>query len=441
MAIEGNLELLHLPEILQAISLQGKTGILTVQGENDIVAVSFKDGGIVGADALNQTIEEGLGRVLASRGLVSPRDFEEITEEHEAGGHRLLELLVMHGHVDRRQVLDALRLQTYQLLVSLLSWEEGEFKFYTGQEVAYEEGFEPLSVEELLVRAVSERGEEGRPGLELASLDAVYRRTDGPRVKVIGKHGTDPTTDPSALWLTPDELVVYRALDGERTAREIAESTEAGEYKVLYVLYRLLRVGVVEVARPVAEERAAETGDGPRAEPSTREAEDVASVPGDTEELISWRQRVVSARGIVQITVAAVAVLAVVALLGQPRSTLVSRPWSSDVEESAERLERIAAFEAIDRAIRTYHLLEGRFPDELKTLVESELLQPEALRDGAGRPLSFRSDREGYVVEPIAGGMARPELGAREALEGDFLLDREMTEVPESQQPPLVLLD
>src|SRR5688500_15975344 len=86
MAIEGNLEVFQLPEILQMIAAQRKTGILTVQGESDIVAVSFKDGQVVAADALNQTVEEGLGQVLASQGLVNPRDFAAVSAEHEGGG-------------------------------------------------------------------------------------------------------------------------------------------------------------------------------------------------------------------------------------------------------------------------------------------------------------------------------------------------------------------
>ena len=41
MAVEGTLDLFKLPEILQLISQQKKTGILTVQGQQDIVAISF----------------------------------------------------------------------------------------------------------------------------------------------------------------------------------------------------------------------------------------------------------------------------------------------------------------------------------------------------------------------------------------------------------------
>ena len=46
MAVEGTLDLFQLPEILQLISQQQKTGILTVQGQNDIVAISFLSGKI-----------------------------------------------------------------------------------------------------------------------------------------------------------------------------------------------------------------------------------------------------------------------------------------------------------------------------------------------------------------------------------------------------------
>ena len=53
MAVEGTLEVFKLPEILQMISQQQKTGILTVQGQQDIIAVSFLKGQIVTVDSLN----------------------------------------------------------------------------------------------------------------------------------------------------------------------------------------------------------------------------------------------------------------------------------------------------------------------------------------------------------------------------------------------------
>jgi hypothetical protein len=153
MAVEGTLELFKLPEILQLIAQQKKTGILTVQGEQDIIAVTFLNGQIVAADALNQTVEEGLAQVLVGERLLSAAYFAHATAEHETAGGRLLDLLVDRGYIARPDLLRGLRLQTLFLLKQLLRWDKGDFKFYSGDEVPFEEGFVPISVEELLVQA------------------------------------------------------------------------------------------------------------------------------------------------------------------------------------------------------------------------------------------------------------------------------------------------
>ena len=162
MAVEGTLELFKLPEILQLIAQQKKTGILTIQGAQDIIAVTFQNGRIVAADALNQTLEEGLARVLVAEGLLDRADFARAAAEHDAAGGRLLDLLVDRGYTARSDLLRGLRLQTFRLLEQLLSWQKGEFKFYSGDEVPFEEGFVPISVDELLYQS-AEKAVAARP--------------------------------------------------------------------------------------------------------------------------------------------------------------------------------------------------------------------------------------------------------------------------------------
>ncbi|HXO22383.1 MAG TPA: DUF4388 domain-containing protein, partial [Thermoanaerobaculia bacterium] len=156
MSVEGTLDLFQLPEILQLIAQQKKTGILTVQGQQDIVAISFLNGWIVAADALNQTMEEGLARMLVSEGVLGSAELARAMAEHQAAGGRLVELLVAKGYVTRPRLLAVLRLQTYRLVEQLLRWDEGDFKFYSGEEVSYEEGLTPISVEELLLHSFSD---------------------------------------------------------------------------------------------------------------------------------------------------------------------------------------------------------------------------------------------------------------------------------------------
>ncbi|HRC87894.1 MAG TPA: DUF4388 domain-containing protein, partial [Thermoanaerobaculia bacterium] len=241
MAIEGSLDLFQLPEILQLISHQTKTGILTIQGETDIIAISFDRGRIVAADALNQTLEEALGEVLASQGLVAPADFLRVSTEHQAGESRLVDLLVERKIIDRPQLLKALRLHIFRLLTELLAWRSGEFKFYSGEEVAFEEGFKPISVEELLIRSVEEAAGEGHP--TIPDSRSIYEAVAADRPVRVKVDEEGPTiADPSAIWLTGTEKGLLDQLATGYNVAALVKKTGLDEYKVRYTLHRLLEL-------------------------------------------------------------------------------------------------------------------------------------------------------------------------------------------------------
>src|SRR6185436_9959869 len=163
MAVEGTLELFKLPEILQMVAQQRKTGILTIQGQQDIIAISFLNGQIVAADALNQSMEEGLAQILVGEGLMTANDFARAAAEYHASGLRLSDFLVERLYVARPDLLRALRIQTTPLLEQLMRWDKGEFKFYSGDEVSYEEGFTPIPVDEFLFQN-AQRNPGAAPG-------------------------------------------------------------------------------------------------------------------------------------------------------------------------------------------------------------------------------------------------------------------------------------
>ncbi len=480
MAIEGSLETFQLPEILQMVSAQRKTGILTVQGESDIVAVSFKDGQVVAADALNQTVEEGLGQILASQGLVSPRDFAAVTAEHDVAGKRLLDLLLERGLVERGQLLEALRLQTYRLLLQLLRWDQGEFKFYSGDEVAYEEGFYAISIEELLIRSLSDLGDDGQVGGP-PDLAIAYERVAGaPPIRYVGVDG-GPGDGGSGVWIAAEDRPLVERLDGRTAVGTLADETGVGHYRALFTLYKLLRAGAV---RAVAAQPAAARPPAPAAAPvatgplrivpaapapavvvpgrhglpptggPAELGEALPEVPSARPAAAARARRVVMARPTAPARPSAVAVAAprlaalgvAVALLAAPwlgpRRLLLPFPWQEAARLSLERNQRSAQYLQIDRAARTFFLLEGHYPDGLQELVGLDLLSPGDLADPAGRRLAYSAGDLSYEVQPVAGGEPMTELGVREAITGDFLLDPDFLDLPEKpDRPPLVLLD
>ena len=447
MAVEGTLDLFRLPEILQVISQQRKTGILTVQGAEDIIAVSFLQGRIVAADALNETTEEGLGTVLVEEGRVSAETLRRLTARSETEGVRLADLLEREGRVGREDLLEALRLQTRRLLLALLDWRQGEFKFYGGDEVSYEEGFRSIGVDELLLSALEEgRGEEGReapsPESRLRRLEPVRPIRVRPAASLDEVRARERDGD-SAVWVTPDEELVLEAVSPARTVAEVARQAGVTTDRARYVLYRFQREGLVApvpagAARPPA--RAPERPAEARTPPAERED---AEVP--------WAGEARPSRALAAGPLAAAASLAGLVLLGlapivSPVAFLLPFPWLEQERGSVHATRDSARLLELDLAAKTYFLLHGRFPDDLDELVELRLLAPGDLTDSRGRRLALEPREASYLVRPLVPGASgeAAEDAFREGIAGNFLLDPAFLQDAARRagtEPALVLLD
>jgi hypothetical protein len=374
MAVEGTLELFKLPEILQLIAQQKKTGILTVQGQQDIIAVTFLNGQIVAADALNQTVEEGLAQVLVGEKLLGAGDFTRASSEHETAGGRLLDLLVERGYIARPDLLRGLRLQTFRLLEQLLRWDKGDFKFYSGDEVPFEDGFLPISVDELLVRTA----EEG-------SAAAPWPTPAAPRPVPVAPRPA-PTQAAEPVPVAPPQPQVRPAL---RVVRREGEPPEGP--------FRQMKVETPPRApRPLL----------PRA------------------------------------LAAALALLLLAVLLTRPEALVLPFPWQAKERADLAQDQRASLYLKIDRAAKTYFLLEGHFPANLAQLQKAGLLSGGDLADPQGHAFRYSVTEESYALQPLQGDKAIPGAETSEAITGNFFLDPEFLTVPtESTAPPLVLLD
>jgi hypothetical protein len=121
---------------------------------------------------------------------------------------------------------------------------------------------------------------------------------------------------------------------------------------------------------------------------------------------------------------------------------LLPYPWQETARDGLEKVQRTALYLKIDRAAKSYFLLEGRYPDDLGRLVDQRLLGTGDLRDPRGRPLAYATEELSYTLHPVEGGEPLADLGRREAVTGDFLLDAEFTKLPaRSETQPFVLLD
>lgn len=415
MSVEGTLELVKLPEILQLVAQQRKTGILTVQGPQDIIAISFLNGQIVAADALNQTVEEGLSQILVGERLMTAQDFSRAAAEYQSSGVRLLDYLVEKRYVARPDLLRALRIQMTRLLEQLLRWDKGEFKFYSGDEVSYEEGFVPIPVDELLFQIAQRNATAAAAAPRPVPVPpaAPVRPAPAPTSAPVPDLGPLPGPDelsrrPAAAAPAPAATTEEVARQGLRVVRREGVPPAPGR--------------VAPAAGPAEGEAAAGPFRRMKVEAPAAEAGAQPIAP--------------------KILAAGLAILLFTALLLRPAAVLLPFPWQEREREALAQDLRSSQYLKIDQAAKTWFLLEGRFPANLGDLVQAGLLTRADLRDPQGYPIRYEPGEESYTLQPMEGG--KPVAGAEtsEAVTGNFLLDPEILTVPaESAEHPLVLLD
>jgi hypothetical protein len=134
--------------------------------------------------------------------------------------------------------------------------------------------------------------------------------------------------------------------------------------------------------------------------------------------------------------------LLLVTLLTEPNLLSLPFPWEEPQRQTVGQEQRSALYLKIDRAAKTFFLLEDRFPGNLSELEQLHLLAPADLRDPEGKELRYSARDESYQLQPVDGKGARV-TGAEstEAVTGNFLLDQSFITVSPDSQTPLVLLD
>ncbi len=447
MNFEGDLQQIPLWQVLQRVAASQSTGILTVQGQEDIVAISLLRGDVVAADALNQTVEEGLGEALKSQRAITPEDFSAAVRDYQGGSSGSFgDLLIARNLISRDQLLRGLRWQTHRLMLQILGWKSGEFKFYSGDEVSYEQGFQPIAVEELLIRSLEEQSGPDKARRTLPNLDSAYRRLL-PRgsVRILGRDGDGSGT---GIWLTEAQLSFLEKLDGEKSASKVAESKNLNRYQTQFFLYRLLQEGLIEPTRVVERgpERATERTTS-RLEAAELKAEIfLPPEPGrgsrdDLEAKVTVPVLPPSMRWLAPSLAAILAVALLGSVLLRPQQLLLPFPWQAAQREGVERSLRESLFGRLDRVAKSLFLIQAHYPDRLEELVTKGLLSPADLRDPTGQRLAYEADELRYRIIPAETREGEEGFERSEGITGDFLLDPQFNSRDTSDRAPLYLID
>jgi len=205
MAFTGDLENLHIVDIIQLVHTTRKSGIFSVTGSKGKSKIVFSTGYIVGANHINNSIR--IGTVLVRMGVITIDDLKQaltVTKDTVKDREPLLSTLIQMGKLKQEDALKGLKKLVEMTIVELMSWTKGTFTFDTDAIVFSSVGGTSsndrgpdvvLDAQMVLMEALrifDERERDRLSGKEVPSFEALYADVlPGERVRETqGEHST-----------------------------------------------------------------------------------------------------------------------------------------------------------------------------------------------------------------------------------------------------------
>ena len=228
MSFTGDLEHLPIVDVIQLLNATRKSGVLGVRGRKGESQLVFRDGYIISASHLNNTLR--IGQVLVERGAITEDNLERALEEQSKSGSKrrpLIGTLLEMGLVKEKDAYAGLQALIEMTIVEILTWKRGAFILdprpdqatdgyqYCPKDISREISIDTQGVLMDSLRIFDEKVRDGEMSLEddskeepeiteddlgLADLDQMERRIPGVFASLDDRStiSPEPLQDPSA---------------------------------------------------------------------------------------------------------------------------------------------------------------------------------------------------------------------------------------------------
>ena len=262
MGLKGTLKDFSLADILQMISIQKKTGILTLERDDEEIEVMFKEGMIVGAESKKGKADYYLGKLLVKIGAISNEELEIALQVQKNTMKRLGQILIEKNFISQEDLREALKKRVLEIVYSLFRWRRGSYNFTPLTSVDYDrENFEPLSTESVLMEGLRMIDEWPIIEKKLNNPEVVFKRTTKAvpeKVEEVDSFLVEEGFIEEKKSGLPFEMeYVLELVDGMSSIREIVEKSKLIEFYTYRALYDLWEQGYIEpsiVSAPTFEE-------------------------------------------------------------------------------------------------------------------------------------------------------------------------------------------
>ena len=248
MAFKGTLRDFKVPDILQLISYQRKSGLLTFTSDNAFITLGFEKGFIVGVDSFPKKIELRSGSVLVKQDLISEEMLDRALSIQKRTNQKVGEILLSMGLIGESTISEALHTQATEIILSLFKWKKGEYNFKVMDVIEPSmKIIEPLSTDNIIMEGVQMLDEWPQIIEQIPDENIKFEPSeiDSFKIEIINEYD-DPKTDSEKVYLTEGELGVLKFINGENSVLNLVEMGLFNKYKVYKSIYNLIKKGIIQ---------------------------------------------------------------------------------------------------------------------------------------------------------------------------------------------------
>ena len=242
------LEGLDFTGILQTLGMQQATGTLRVDTQDDTHFFIYLDQGrIVGADAFPKRVDERLGNILVIQGHINRDQLMNAIKLQKATKRKLGQVLVRYGFVNQEVVEQALRRQIMRIFFKLYTTPIKKYVFDSAEALDEENRMiNPIPVENFLLEIATILDELPMIRKEIPSEDMVFEVSpdfDPSRVEIVG---SEEETEKDPYKLTNLEYHLLNLIDGVTPVERLLMLSSADEFQSLKALWKIRKKGFIQ---------------------------------------------------------------------------------------------------------------------------------------------------------------------------------------------------
>ena len=127
MPLSGDIETIPIASILQLLSNEKKTGILSVKSFGIEFQIYFDDGSII--HAIEPHRESRLGSIMMNEGLITKKNYETSLKLAMKRKQALGKVLIDEGYIQNDKLKECIYKQIQEIIFSMLCFPSGDFEF------------------------------------------------------------------------------------------------------------------------------------------------------------------------------------------------------------------------------------------------------------------------------------------------------------------------